>query len=62
MAEWAARTGVPVGAVLPVEALYRLTRTWYADRLDRDWAPRSAAETRRRFAAAGLAGAFWEPA
>lgn len=51
-----------VGAVLPAAALYGLTRTWYADRLDRDWAPRSAAEAGRRFAAAGLEGSFWEPA
>ena len=59
MSLWCADRGMDVGAVLDVPTMWRLARDWYADRLDRDWRPRSAADASRRFEAAGLSGPFW---
>jgi hypothetical protein len=56
---WSARTGVGIGAVVPVRVLHDLTKDWYRGRLDPDWRPRTPADAQRRFAAAGLTGAFW---
>jgi hypothetical protein len=39
--------------------VWRLSRAWYADRLDADWSPRSAAAIEQILAGAGLTGAFW---
>ena len=47
------------GAVVPLEQVWRLTRPWYADRLDHDWTPRTPAAMERLLADAGLAGDFW---
>jgi hypothetical protein len=44
---------------VPVEQLWTLARSWYANRLEYEWAPRTADEARRLFAAAGLSGDFW---
>lgn len=59
MREWSNREGIPVGVIVPVRVLDRLTRDWYRDRLSRDWRPRTAEAAERRFALAGLTGPFW---
>ena len=54
-----ARHGLPPGALVDTERLWRLALPWYGDRLDPDYAPHSAAHRRRLLANAGLTGPFW---
>jgi hypothetical protein len=56
-----ARTGPPhpVGRVIPAETMWRLSQSWYGDRLDPDWAPRPAAAAQDQLRRCGLTGDFW---
>jgi len=42
-----------------IEQVWRLARPWYADRLDKDWSPRSPAAIEQMLSGAGLTGDFW---
>jgi hypothetical protein len=39
--------------------LAELARRWYGDRLDRDWRPRTLAESQAILDSVGLTGEFW---
>ena len=56
---WSEQAGVPVGAVFPLEAQWRLAQLWFADRLAADWRRRTVDEAHAIFEQAGLTGAFW---
>ena len=47
------------GATVQLDALWRLTRPWYADRLDERWSPKTADTVGRLLADAGFTGNFW---
>ena len=59
MTVWSERTGIPVGAVVPVETVYRLGHEWYSDRFDPDWERPSADDVEATFTRLGLGGPFW---
>jgi len=44
---------------VPLDQLWRLTKPWYADRLDEDWTPKTAEKMARLLSAAGLTNEFW---
>lgn len=56
---WSAQAGVPMGATFGVDTLWRLAQVWFHDRLLPAWHRQTIDEAHARFAAAGLAGAFW---
>jgi len=56
---WCEERQIARGAVVALEQVWALARTWYADRLDYGWLPRTPAEMERLFSAAGLTGDFW---
>jgi hypothetical protein len=39
--------------------MWRLSRPWYADRLNEDWRPKTTEVIERLFSEAGLTGDFW---
>lgn len=45
--------------MVAIDQVWRLARTWYADRLDYGWTPRTPDAMERLFAEAGLVGEFW---
>jgi hypothetical protein len=47
------------GAIVPLGQIWRLAQTWYADRLNYEWTPRTPAAMERLFAEAGLTDDFW---
>ena len=47
------------GAVVPLEQVWRLAGSWYADRLEHGWTPRTPEAMERLLADAGLTGEFW---
>jgi len=53
------QTGIPVGAIFPLDALWKLSTLWFHDRLSPDWRRRTMDEAHANFAAAGLTGDFW---
>ena len=59
MDRWCAERRVPRGGTVPVDRLWRLSRPWYADRLDEDWRPKTPEVIERLLADAGLTGDFW---
>jgi hypothetical protein len=59
VATWAADSGRDVGAIVPVQAVWRLARPWYGDRLRADFVPHTTARNQGILAGAGLAGDFW---
>ena len=50
---------MPVGAFVPVAAVYRLSRDWYRGRLDLDWQRPDAARSTAILEEHGLTGTFW---
>ena len=56
---WSARAGIPVGAVFPLDSLWRLARLWFHDRLSPQWRRRTLDEAHAVFAESGLEGPFW---
>jgi hypothetical protein len=50
------------GAVVSLQQIWTLAGPWYADRLDLDWAPKTADTMARMLTAAGLTGEFWSVA
>jgi hypothetical protein len=59
VSRWCSERRIAPGAFVPLDQLWTLARSWYANRLDYEWLPRTPAEMERVFAAAGLAGEFW---
>ena len=59
MNRWAAADGREVGAIVPLEVLWKLARLWYADRLAPDWRRRTAVESQAIFDEVGLTDTFW---
>jgi hypothetical protein len=56
---WCAWRQIAKGAVVPLEQVWRLAGSWYADRLDPEWTPREPAAMQRLLSDAGLTGDFW---
>ena len=50
---------MPRGATVPLEQVWRLAGSWYADRLDEQWKPRAPDAIERLLSEAGLTGEFW---
>jgi alkylmercury lyase-like protein len=57
---WCARHGMPRGAVMSLEPLWRFAGDWYGGCLDQSWRKRSVEQVRALFAAHGLTDPFWE--
>ena len=49
------------GEVLPMTAVWDLSKAWYDDRLSPDYRGRTTAQVQEIFAAHGLTSAFWAP-
>lgn len=59
MDEWCRRRALTRGAILPLEACWRLAKGWYAGRLDAGWRGRTPAEAQQVLESVGLTGPFW---
>jgi len=59
VARWSEESGTPVGAVFPLDSLWRLAERWFRDRLAPDWRRQAPHEAQATFEAAGLTGPFW---
>jgi hypothetical protein len=57
---WSEEKGMPRGAVLSMRQLWGLARTWYGDRLSKQWRRKTAEEAEELFEELGLTGAFWK--
>ena len=60
VADWATRTGSPIGAVFAPAVLWELARRWYDDRYDLDWRRKTIAQRSAILEEVGLTGAFWD--
>ncbi len=60
VADWATRSGVPVGAVFSPAVLWDLARRWYDDRFDRNWRRKTIDQRTAILEDVGLTGAFWD--
>lgn len=58
---WCAAHGVPRRPIVTLPQLWRLSTTWYGNRLDPEPPRRTPDDMRRIFAAVGLTGSFWDP-
>ena len=56
---WLAQRGLERGALFSTEQMWRLARSWYADRLAPEWRRRTRQEAETLFAEIGLRGDFW---
>jgi hypothetical protein len=56
---WCSERQIAKGAVVPLDRIWALARSWYADRLDYGWQPRTPEAMEQLFAKAGLTGDFW---
>jgi hypothetical protein len=59
VAGWLARTGHERGYVMDLATLWRLSRGWYAGRLERGYVRRDPGQAAAYFRDVGLAGPFW---
>ena len=50
---------VSVGAVFPLDTLWRLAQLWFHDRLSPSWRRATLEEAHATFERAGLSGTFW---
>ncbi len=57
---WERGRGEDPGAIVPVEVLGEMSRSWYGGRLEDQWRPYSAAAKQGLLRDAGLSGEFWE--
>lgn len=57
---WCTRHGIPRGEVVPIETLWRLSKPWYADRLDPNWRRKPVPEAQAILESVGLMGEFWD--
>jgi hypothetical protein len=56
---WCSERQIAWGAVVSLDRLWTLARSWYANRLDYGWQPRTPDAMEELFAQAGLTGDFW---
>jgi hypothetical protein len=56
---WCRERQIGRGALVSLESVWTLARSWYAGRLDYAWRPRTPEAMERLFAEAGLTGDFW---
>jgi hypothetical protein len=56
---WCARHGLPRGATMRLDALWRFASDWYGGYLQTPWRKRSAGEVAALLARHGLTGPFW---
>jgi len=56
---WSEKSGIPVGEVFPLDALWRLAQLWFHDRLSPTWRRSTPDEAHAKFEQAGLVGSFW---
>jgi hypothetical protein len=59
LGRWLAANGWAPGASLTATTLHRLAQRWWSTRLERDWRPRTAAESQAILDELGLTGPFW---
>jgi hypothetical protein len=59
LGRWLDERGLARGATLTLEQQWRLAKTWYGGRLERDWRRRSPDEAQGIFTEIGLTGDFW---
>jgi hypothetical protein len=57
---WLRERGDTKGAVLTLQAVWRLATAWYSDPRAPGWRPRSRVESQAVLASVGLTGEFWE--
>lgn len=57
---WCRQWNRPRGGTLTLQQGWKLAILWYADRLDRNWRPKTPAEAQKLFAEIGLVGDFWQ--
>ena len=57
---WCERHGLPRGATMELDALWRFASDWYGAYIVEPWRKRSPWEVRALFARHGLTGEFWE--
>ena len=57
---WTRANGYELGALLPLECVWALAKTWYTDPRDGGWRPRTRDESQALIASVGLTGPFWE--
>ena len=50
----------PDGRVISAVTMWRLAQSWYGDRLDPDWSPRTTAAAQCLLTQVGLTGGFWQ--
>lgn len=60
VARWCAARGREPGATLSLSVLQRLAASWYGDRLEPGWRPRSRERSQAILETAGLTGSFWQ--
>ena len=53
------RSGVPVGAVMTIEQLWRLADAWYRDRNQPGWVRPPVESAEQLYREIGLTGEFW---
>jgi hypothetical protein len=57
---WTDAHSYDIGAIVPVEQVWRLARAWYTDPRRSDWRARTRDQSQAVLASVGLTGAFWE--
>ena len=56
---WLERIGEPPGDAVSLEQLWRLSLSWYGDRLDDDWSPQTTEQRQAQLESNGFTGPFW---
>lgn len=59
--KWCSDRRVTMGPVVRMDQLWKLSTTWYGNRLSPDARRPGPAEMRETFASLGLSGKFWDP-
>jgi len=57
---WLDAVGQEPGATMPAAKLNELARRWWWTRVERDWRPRTPAESQAILDELGLTGEFWQ--
>lgn len=60
VSRWLEREAHELGAVAPLEQVWRLACAWYVDPRSAEWRPRTRDESQAVLASVGLTGPFWE--
>jgi hypothetical protein len=57
---WTRGNRYQLGALVSLERVWVLAKSWYTDPRVRDWRPRTRDESQAVIASVGLTGPFWE--